>query len=216
MVTPYIFRTVHVQFLRYKHLALGVFANRGYNKTINLPLNGMNKQETEQLREATRKLNPLLERNVGTRIFPHVNVLTVSYGPSYNEDVHSESIGGLVANLPNLQTIRWRGIPFPPHLFKNLRCRQTPPELYFEGAPEEIVGNDLLVGAPFIRSLSITYLPIARSPNHAELNDKLGAVILSLPNLERLILKQYGIHTEQFSYLRPPFHLPGDSALPNL
>jgi hypothetical protein len=73
-------------------------------------------------------------------------------------------------------------------LVRTLNAKQQPPLFYYEGPPLPLVQDDLLLGAPFIKSLNITYSSNPSSSNNIEIN-ALGAVILSLPNLKHLVLK---------------------------
>ena len=101
-------------------------------------------------------------------------------------------------------------MPFPLRLFNDLKRRHSAPCLYYEGALNEFVRHDLIMCAPYLRSLSITFF---RSSGDAHIND-LGDLILSLPNLERLILKYYPSfgHGDPI----PIFDLPPGSSLPPL
>lgn len=100
-----------------------------------------------------------------------------------------------------------------PLLFQNLNSRPRAPDFYFEGRSLDLVGSHLPVGTPCIRSLSITCT--SHWTFQANIND-LGKVILSLPNLERLILRHYPGHPLRNGGSRPIFHLAPDSTLPPL
>ncbi|KAL2802201.1 hypothetical protein BJX63DRAFT_438115 [Aspergillus granulosus] len=141
---------------------------------------------TEEFKD-NHRLHPFIESNVGQRVFHHVRILVISYGLGYEEGNHSQPIQRLVENLRNLETIRWRGIPFPPQLVQILHGRQSPPQIYYEGAPQAITSEPLLIGASYIKSLSITCTPTPAQDNSA---NELGRVILSLPRLEQLSLKR--------------------------
>ena len=74
---------------------------------------------------------------------------------------------------------------FPPLLLQNLNSRQPSPYLLYEGSSHDFIGNSALEGIPYIRSLSITCN--SRLKRHDI--SALGKVIMSLPNLNRLVLK---------------------------
>ncbi|CEN60230.1 hypothetical protein ASPCAL02671 [Aspergillus calidoustus] len=160
-----------------------------------------------------RRIHALLESDVGHTIQHHVRILIVWYGHGYEEGKHSQPIQRLVENLPNLEAIRWRGIPFPPNLAQNLSDRLSPPQLYYEGLPQAITSNSLFIGASFIKSLSITCEP---APVEEHVVNKLGKLILSLSRLERLILKQAGDRywRDNKTLQNPAFRLAPDSKLP--
>ncbi|KAL3444607.1 hypothetical protein BJX65DRAFT_310793 [Aspergillus insuetus] len=133
------------------------------------------------------KVHPLIEPDIGHAVYHHIRVLVLSCGYDYEEEKYSESIQRLIENLPNLETLRWRGIPFPPQLFQSLKSRESPPQIYYEGGPQALTVEPLLIGASFIKSLSIT---LATTPLDKLVSDGLQKLILSLPNLHRLLLKQ--------------------------
>ncbi|KAL2785306.1 hypothetical protein BJX66DRAFT_315085 [Aspergillus keveii] len=135
----------------------------------------------------SRKVHPLIEPDIGRAVYHHIRELVVSCGYDYEEEKYRESIPRLVDNLPNLETLRWRGIPFPPQLFQSLKARESPPQLYYEGGPQALTSEPLLLGASFIKSLSIT---LPSTPLDKPVLDGLQKLILSLPNLHRLLLKQ--------------------------
>jgi hypothetical protein len=133
-----------------------------------------------------------------------------------------------VENLRNLDTIRcgvmrlclylntnigrWRGIPFPSQLVQILHGRQVPPQIYYEGSPQAIISESLLIGAFYIKSLSITCIPALQE----HITNELGKVILSLPKLERLVLKQVANHywRDNSTPISPTFRLDADTKLP--
>ena len=113
-------------------------------------------------------------------------------------------------------TTRWRGLSFPPQLFSNLEKRCPAPSFYYEGGLSQVIYHDLLMGAPYLRSLSITSRLEMMADRQIDIND-LGALILTLPNLERLILKHYPGGPFRFQAIsRPIFDLPPGSSLPPL
>ncbi|KAL4860709.1 hypothetical protein BDV12DRAFT_208913 [Aspergillus spectabilis] len=129
----------------------------------------------------------------------------------------------LVESLPNLEIIRltgfrWRGIPFPPHLFRIVKTKQPSPLFYYEGGSESLVKHEILLGAPYIKSLNITINHGPNAKNRPDTN-ALGDVILSFPNLERLVLTYNpGIKILSGTNCspRPIFDLPPDGTLPPL
>ncbi|KAL3472560.1 hypothetical protein BJX99DRAFT_262238 [Aspergillus californicus] len=148
----------------------------------------------------------------------YVRFLTISGRNISVADSHGASIVKLVESLPNLEIIRWRGITFPPHLFRVIKAKQQVPLFHYEGLALPLVEDDVLLGAPFIKSLNITCRPKARCGNNIDINT-LGAVILSLPNLKRLVL-QYnpGPHILGNTDCAPTpiFDLPPATTLPPL
>jgi hypothetical protein len=108
---------------------------------------------------------------------------------------------------------RWRGTPFPPQLLQSLKSRESPPQLYYEGGPQALTVEPLLLGASFIKSLSIT---LPSTPLDKLVLDGLQKLIFSLPNLHRLLLKQSADPVWRING-RPPiplFSLEPDSRLP--
>lgn len=100
-------------------------------------------------------------------------------------------------------------MPFPPNLFSNLKKRRSPPSFYYEGPPIDILEQNV-TAAPNIISLSLTFRP--DRAGGAKINcDTLRDVLLSLPNLKRLILKH---HSGPRKGSRPIFELAAGSALP--
>ncbi|OJJ63021.1 hypothetical protein ASPSYDRAFT_28629 [Aspergillus sydowii CBS 593.65] len=91
--------------------------------------------------------------------------------------------------------------------------QSPPPRLYYEGAPQAIISEPLFVGASFIKSLSITFRP---APVEESITGQLGKVILSLPLLKRLILKQAAdrFWGDKNSLSYPAFQLEPSSKLP--
>ncbi|KAL3469511.1 hypothetical protein BJX99DRAFT_265125 [Aspergillus californicus] len=173
-----------------------------------LPAHTTNKDPLVEQHADRRRLHRLIEPNIGQTVYHHVRILVVSYGVGYEESQYSQSIQQLVENLKNLHTIRWRGIPFPPHLFQILNGRHSPPQLFYEGAQQAITPEPLLISATHIKSLSITCNP-------APVQD-LENVILSLPSLERLSLKRAAgrFWKQSGACLSPVFCLGPDSELP--
>ncbi|KAL5340921.1 hypothetical protein BJX70DRAFT_387028 [Aspergillus crustosus] len=153
---------------------------------IRFPGRGRNTQVSKQDNKHER-LHELLGPDNVVNIHQYVRFLTLSGHIGHTADSHGASLLGLVESLPNLEVIRWRGIAFPPHLFQIIKAKQQPPLFYYEGRPLPLVEDDVLLGALFIKSLNITY-PNPKSPSNIS-NDVLGTVIISLPNLERLVLK---------------------------
>lgn len=70
------------------------------------------------------------------------------------------------------------------------------------------------MGASYIRSLEITYT--STPTDHTEINQELGKVIVSLPNLERLILKHWANPHIRGNRPMPVLLLPTNSTLPTL
>lgn len=70
------------------------------------------------------------------------------------------------------------------------------------------------MGASYIRSLDITYT--STPTDHTDINQELGKVIVSLPNLERLILKHCANPHVRDNRPMPVLHLPPGSTLPTL
>ncbi|CEL03745.1 hypothetical protein ASPCAL04891 [Aspergillus calidoustus] len=93
-----------------------------------------------------------------------------------------------------------------------LHGRQFPPQIYYEGSPQAVISESLLIGAFYIKSLSITCTPALQEP----ISNELGKVILSLPKLERLILKQVANRywRDNSTPISPTFRLDVDSKLP--
>ena len=52
------------------------------------------------------KLLGFLNKDIGEKIYPHVGVLVLSYGETYDESVHLDLIRILVGNMKNLEIIR--------------------------------------------------------------------------------------------------------------
>ncbi|KAL4860716.1 hypothetical protein BDV12DRAFT_204756 [Aspergillus spectabilis] len=167
-----------------------------------------------------KRLHELLGPDNLVDIHQYVRFLTLCGHKGSTADSHGASLSKLVESLPNLESIRWRSIAFPPHLVHTLKAKQQPPLFYYEGLPLPLVQDDLLLGAPFIKSLNITYSsnPSSSSRNNIEIN-ALGAVILSLPNLKRLVLK-YNPGPQILNGAdcppRPIFDLPPATILPPL
>ncbi|KAL3449380.1 hypothetical protein BJX65DRAFT_306420 [Aspergillus insuetus] len=167
---------------------------------------------------------PNWEAAIRAETYAHVRFLVISGRPD-SEGKNLEypvSIQRLIESLPNLKSIRWRGIPFPPDLFRILKDRGPNTSLfYYEGRPNHLINNNALIGAPYIKSLSITCaikMYSRRTRDMSTLTDikALGDVVLSFPNLERLVLK----HEASYDWKRarepllPLFHLDPKSKLP--
>ncbi|KAL2788782.1 hypothetical protein BJX66DRAFT_326899 [Aspergillus keveii] len=142
-------------------------------------------------KEATIRIRKLLDRiqqSSESRVYHHARSLIVSYGSSF-KDEYLGAIGKFVESLPNVKIIRWRLLPFPPNLFSNLKKRRSPPSFFYEGPPIDILEQNI-TAAPNILSLSLTFRP--DRAGGAKINcDTLRDVLLSLPNLKRLILKHH-------------------------
>ena len=98
---------------------------------------------------------------------------------------------------------------FPPSLLQNLNSRQPSPYLYCEGSSHDFIGGGALERIPYIRSLNITCNYNLKSHDI----NTLGKVIMSLPNLNRLILKCF---TGKRGGTIPIFGLTPGSMLPSL
>ncbi|KAL2811861.1 hypothetical protein BJX63DRAFT_265435 [Aspergillus granulosus] len=225
IVSPVLFGTIRIYFppaerwgnaLRFQNtLSVPLFSNLHFQQPPDWTLPGYATNTDPQIEQSKdrRRLHRLIEPDIGQTIYHHVRILVVSYGLGYEESKYSQAIQRLVENLKNLQTIRWRGIPFPPHLFQILHGRHSPPQLFYEGAPQAITSEPLLIGASYTKSLSITCPPTPVQDNSA---NKLGKVILSLPRLERLSLKRAAdrFWRQSGACISPVFCLGPDSELP--
>ncbi|KAL4884093.1 hypothetical protein BJY04DRAFT_225941 [Aspergillus karnatakaensis] len=163
------------------------------------------------------RLHELLGPDNLVNIHQYVRFLTLCGPRDSTADSYGALLSKLVESLPNLESIRWRSMLFPPQLVRTLNARQQPPLLYY-GVSQPLAQDDLLLGAPFIKSLNVTYSSHLKSPYNIEIN-ALGAVILSLPKLNRLVLK-YNPGPQIFRGVERPirsiFELPPASILPPL
>lgn len=98
---------------------------------------------------------------------------------------------------------------FPPSLLQNLNSRQPTPYLYCEDSSHLLTDDGAPEGIPCIRSLKITCNYGLKSHDI----NTLGKVIMSLPNLNRLILKCF---TREPGGTIPIFGLAPGSTLPSL